>query len=128
MAKTDKRILYVEDNVDSRDVMRLLLCQEGFEVVTAASVAEALCLARTQRFHLYILDNWFEQGSGVELCRQIRRFDPHTPILFCSGVAANSEIRKALDCGAQAYMVKPVDFDRLPQLLATLLHQTPAEP
>lgn len=128
MAETDKRILYVEDDVDSRDMMRLLLRQDGFEVVTAASIAEALSLAMTQRFHLYILDNWFEQGSGIELCRQIRRFDRQTPILFCSGVASNSEIHKALDCGAQAYMVKPVDFDRLPQLLATLLHQTPAKP
>ena len=127
MVENNKRILYVEDDVDSRDVMRLLLHEEGFEVVTAASVAEALSLARTQRFHLYILDNWFEQGSGVELCRQIRRFDRRTPILFCSGVASNSEIHEALDCGAQAYMVKPVDFDRLPQLIATLLLQTPAE-
>src|SRR3954469_23012962 len=121
MAETNKRILYVEDDEDSRELMRLLLNQTGYEVVTAASVPDALIQARTQRFHLYILDNWLGQSSGIELCRQIRRFDPHTPIVFCSGAAQPSDFGQAIESGAQAYFVKPLDFDRLLQTTASLL-------
>ena len=120
MPGTRKRILYVKDNADFRDMIRLLLKQEGHEIVTASSVADALELAETRQFDLYILDNWFEQGSGLDLCRQIRRFDSQTPIFFCSGVGQESEIQEALASGAQAYLVKPTNFDRLLQLIAAL--------
>lgn len=69
MSETKKLILYVEDDKDSRDVMGLLLSQVGYEVVTAGSVSDAFEMAGTHRFDLYILDNWFEEGSGLELCR-----------------------------------------------------------
>jgi DNA-binding response OmpR family regulator len=127
MAETNKRILYVEDDEDSRELMRLVLSEAGYEVVTAASGADALIQARPQRFHLYIFDNGLEQSSGIELCRQIRGFDPHTPIVFCSGVAQPSDFGRAIESGAQAYFVKPLDFDKLLKTAVALLNSPSAK-
>src|SRR5262249_5781742 len=79
-----------------------------------------LRLARRGYFDLYILDNWLPDGSGIGLCRNIREFDPHTPILFYSAAAYEYDIQEALRSGAQAYLVKPVKFDDLERAVARL--------
>lgn len=80
-------------------------------MVGASSVAEGLELAKTQDFDLYLLDYVFADGTGRELCEQIREFDRETPILFFSGSHPNV-YREALSCGAQGFVVKP-DIDGL---------------
>jgi two-component system, NarL family, response regulator DevR len=72
------------------------------------------------RIEAYGLDNWLPDGSGVELCRVIRAFDPNIPILFYSAVAYDRDIKEALLSGAQAYLVKPVSLDDLEQEVARL--------
>lgn len=101
------RILYVEDNSDTLELVSLVLRQNDFEVVTVANPEEAIQLAQTERFDLYILDNWMEGMSGVELCTRLRKFDSATPILFFSGAAFESDKQNALACGAQRYLTKP---------------------
>ena len=76
---------------------------------TEVAPAEALELIARGRFDLYLLDNWLPGGSGVELCREIRRSDPSTPIVFYSGAGLDFEREEALAAGAQAYLVKPGD-------------------
>jgi two-component system, NarL family, response regulator DevR len=66
------------------------------------------------------LDNWLPDGTGVELCRLIREFDPHNPILFYSAAGYARDIEDALSAGAQAYLVKPVSLDELKQAVAQL--------
>ena len=75
-------------------------------------------LARRGYFDLYILDNLLPDGSGVDLCRRIRGFDPHTPILFYSACAYPRDLQAAFSAGAQEYLVKPVSFDNLTQAVA----------
>jgi len=101
------RILYLEDDPDSRQLIVVLLGQLGYEVVSAATLVEGLRLASTQHFELIILDNWLEVGSGIEACREIRTFNKQTPILFYSAAAYDSDIENAMSAGAQAYVVKP---------------------
>ena len=67
------------------------------------------------------LDNWLLDRSGVELCRAIREFDPHTPILFYSAAAYAHDIREAISAGAQRYLVKPVIPDELRQAVTQLI-------
>jgi DNA-binding response OmpR family regulator len=73
----------------------------------------ALLLARSNKFDLYMIDNWMPGGSGVDLCKKLREFDSHTPILFYSGAAHDRDKQEALSSGAQAYLTKPVDNDEL---------------
>ena len=115
-----KNILLVEDDQDSCEALAELLGQQGHKAVTAYTVDEGLQLSRSGGFDLLILDNWFRVGSGIQLCRQIRMFDPETPILFYSAAAYETDIREGLDAGANEYIVKP-DFEQFQQAVNRLL-------
>ena len=101
-----KRILCVEDDEDTRDMMHFLLGEYGYEPVITASVSDALERARSGGLALCILDHWITQGNGIELCRQIRAFDSTTPIMFYSGAGYQADIQKGLDAGAQRQRVE----------------------
>ncbi|HEX8844152.1 MAG TPA: response regulator [Pyrinomonadaceae bacterium] len=102
-----RHILCVDDDDDTCFMLSHLLAGEGFEAKTAASVDEALKLARKESFNMYILDEWFPRGTGTSLCRKIREFDPHTPIIIYSGAAFETEQQEALHAGANAFVPKP---------------------
>ncbi len=103
-------------------MMRVLLGEYGYEPVIAASVSDALESARSGGLALCILDHWITEGNGIELCRQIRAFDPATPIMFYSGAGYQADIQKGLAAGAQAYLVKP-DFERLRPTIDQLIDE-----
>src|SRR5882724_1207319 len=109
------RILCVDDDKDTRDMMTALLGLEGYEVVQARSVADGLALAVSDNLDLILLDWVFADGTGIELCKMIRRTSAAAPILFYSGMALKDDIDNALSAGAQGFMVKPVDFEVLLQ-------------
>jgi DNA-binding response OmpR family regulator len=117
-----KRILLVDDEVDARDLAELILAE--YKLIYARDFGDGLRLARQRYFDLYILDNWLPDGSGAELCRLIRAFDPHTPILFCSAADSARDIREAMRAGAQEYLVKPVSSDEFRRAVARLLSST----
>jgi DNA-binding response OmpR family regulator len=85
----------------------MLLEIEGFEVVCAEDVAQAMSLAKKDNFDLYLLDTWTTGLAGDALCEKLRAFDSTTPILFYSGAAFESDISRAMAAGAQGYIVKP---------------------
>jgi two-component system OmpR family response regulator len=117
-------ILYVEDDPDTRELVALVLGQESHQVMLAKSMDEALLLARLMRFDLYILDNWMPGGSGIELCRRLREFDPVTPVLFYSGAAHDVDKIEALATGAQAYLTKPAHNEDLVEVVSRLISQS----
>jgi DNA-binding response OmpR family regulator len=122
MANLDRersRILLVEDQEDSSEIAAYNL--EEYDLFYARDFDEGLRLAQHGYFDLYILDNWLPDRSGVELCRFIREFDPHTPILFYSAAAYARDIRDALRAGAQEYLVKPINFEELKRSVSDLL-------
>ncbi len=107
MQPTKRRILCVDDDEDICAMLVQLLGQENYEVTAVKTVSEGLKLARAESFNLYILDEWFPREAGLGLCRKIREFDPHTPIIFYSGAAFNSDKDEALYVGAQVFVAKP---------------------
>ena len=117
-----KRILCVEDDEDTGDMMRVLLGEYGYEAVIAASVSDALESVRSGGLALCIVDHWLTESNGIELCQQIRTFDLDTPIMFYSGAGYRVDIQKGLDAGAQAYLVKP-DFDHLKPTIDRLIDE-----
>jgi DNA-binding response OmpR family regulator len=113
-----KRILLVDDHEDCWEMLALNLKEHS--LICARNFGEGLRLARQRYFDLYILDNWLPGGSGVELCRVIRGFDPYTPILFYSAAAYKHDKEEALRAGAQEYLVKPVRFGDMTQAVEQL--------
>jgi DNA-binding response OmpR family regulator len=114
-----RRILLVDDDEDTRDLAALTLAE--YTLICARDFSEGLRLAHMRYFDLYILDNWLPDGSGVELCHNIREFDPYTPILFNSAAAYARDIREAIRAGAQSYLVKPTLPDELRLAVAQLV-------
>ncbi|MBI3653023.1 MAG: response regulator [Acidobacteria bacterium] len=114
-----KRILYVDDDVDSADLLRFYF--PTLEMVHAATVAEGLRLAKTENFAVYLFDVQLYDGTGIELCKQVRAFDPQTPILFLSADARHEIRDRALQSGAQSFITKPFNLEELKNLLTTLL-------
>ena len=114
-----KRILLVEDHIDNWELVEFNL--EEYIVICARDFREGMRLARQRYFDLYILDNWLPDRSGVELCRQIREFDPHTPVLFYSAAGYARDTLEAMRAGAQGYLVKPVSFCELRQAVTQLI-------
>jgi len=121
MDSADSRILLVEDHQDTREFLEVLLAQSKYEVKTASTINEALELADAQSFGLFIFDSILPDGSGVDLCRLVRKFNEKTPIIFYSGLAYEADIDNALRAGAQAYLVKPVDLTELMELIKKLI-------
>ena len=115
------RVLYIEDHEDTRELVTLVLEQKSFEVVTGATIASGVELAESEEFDLYLLDSWLPDGSGLDLCKQIRKFDKATPILFYSAAAYEADRELALNSGAQAYLVKPSHPSELARMVCSLI-------
>jgi len=118
-----KHILLVEDTKDMWELVALTLAE--YRLTFARNFDDGLHLAWQGYFDLYILDNWLPDSSGVELCRIIRKFDPHTPVLFYSACAYPRDLQAAYSAGAQAYLVKPVSSGKLKRAVARLTSVPP---
>ena len=106
-------ILYVEDDEDNRELLQFMFKNAGYELKTCQTGEEALAVARQERISAYILDNWLGDMTGINLCREIRTFDCETPIIFFSGVCFPKDRNAGLTAGAQSYLVKPDDLDKV---------------
>lgn len=93
-----------------------------YEVSYASTMAEGLASLRQRQYDLVIVDWYYEDGTGVALCRQIREFDQTTPILFYSGETRLASKEAARQAGAQMYLVKPDDLTWLVETIERLVH------
>ncbi len=106
-----RRILYAEDNEDSRELVSVQCELSGIKVVTAQTVGEAWRTAQNEFFNLYLLDSRFPDGDGLDLCRRLRSLAPLSPILFYSGDAYEAHKQNGLAAGANGYLTKPYMAD-----------------
>jgi len=119
--RNSPRVLYIEDHEDTRELVTLVLEQNCYEVVTGSTIKSGVDLAVSQHFDLYLLDSWLPDGSGLDLCKQIREFDRVTPIIFYSAAAYETDRDLALDSGAQAYLVKPSQPSEICDVVSSLI-------
>lgn len=106
MQPPKRRVLCVEDNADVCEMLSLLLRSKGYDTAAATTVADALRLAG-EGFDLFILDKIEGRSIGLELCRELRRRNPDTPIIIYSADAFEHHHREAFEAGATEYVNKP---------------------
>lgn len=123
MPYPNRRILFVDDHQDTHAMLSTLLGRSGHDVVGVDNPLSALVFARDQAFDLVILDKLFTNGTGIDLCRRIREFDPFTPIVFFSGDGREAARYESINAGAQAYVTKP-DIEGLLSIVNSLLKST----
>ena len=112
-------ILYVEDNADSRVLIKRILNAEGFEVVFAENALEALALADNRKIDLILMDINLPDVDGYQLTAQLRRLPSmkRVPILAMTANVMKGDRERSLEAGCDGYIQKPVDVDTLPQQL-----------
>ena len=111
----EMRILLVEDHPESRRTLQRLIERRGHEVVAVGSAEEAELELRKQPFSFLILDWMLPGKSGVELCQELRAA-PNGEELFILLVTARDDaqdLERALEAGANDYLIKPLDPARL---------------
>jgi DNA-binding response OmpR family regulator len=123
MENAARQILFVEDTSDTRNLVEFSLQQDGFTVTCAQTAEEGLALARANSYALILLDIGLPDKDGLELCREIRRFDQQTPILFYTAFAELLDEKEAVKAGAQGWLRKPEDTARLGQVARELIEK-----
>ena len=122
MSEIKCRILYVDDHEDSSEMFKLVLSESDYEVHTARTIDEAIQIAKTHEFDLYVLDKRLPDGSGMDLCRVLNQLTPGVPCIFYSGDAYEIQRQEALAAGADAYIPKP-DVEALIETVHKLLSE-----
>lgn len=120
-------ILVVDDDRDILELLREALVHHGYGVATAASAEAALEVARERRVDLVLCDLYLEGMSGLQFTQAICRMHPHLPVIVITAWADLEASRQALEAGASDFVTKPIEFARLPYILANNLQRKKIE-
>jgi len=109
-------VLVVDDDSMTRNVIADILRDEGIATQGAESFRTAAASFASGKFDAVILDNQLGDGTGIELCRQIREIDQAVTIFLFAG--ASEAVRlEALECGITEVLQKPYDLSKLAYLV-----------
>jgi len=113
MSEPRRRVLLVEDNVDSAELLAELLRAKGLEVVIAHSPTAALDLVATFSPEVVLLDVGLPEMTGYELARRIRQSGATCRLIAVTGYGDPDSRSRSRDAGFAAHLVKPVTVDRI---------------
>jgi len=106
---TRTRILVVDDEEDIRELVRLNLAKESFEILDCESGEQALSLSRAKQPDLIVLDLMLPGIDGLEVCKRLKA-DPKTaaiPVVILTAKGEEADVVAGLEIGAEDYVVKP---------------------
>ena len=116
-----QRVLIVDDNYDSADSLAMLLQITGNETFLAHDGVEALAAVEKYRPEVMLLDIGLPKLDGHEVCRRVREkpYGRDIVIIALTGWGQEDDRRKSEEAGFNGHLVKPVDYDRLLEILET---------
>ncbi len=117
---TEKRVLVVDDEPLNCDMLQEFLEGQGYRVEVALSGSEALEISRKERPHLVLLDVNMPGKSGLETLRELTANVPETQVIMLTGLHDEVLAKQAETEGARGYITKPIQPDRLLELMAKL--------
>lgn len=122
----ERRILWIEDDVQIGALVRDQLAAAGYAVVWETDGDRGFAHTINERFELIVLDLMLPSMDGLDICRCVRRDDARTPILILSAKAELQDVVLGLELGADDYLTKPFRMAELMARVATLLRRTEA--
>ncbi len=111
-------LLVIDDEESVRYSFRYVFEEDGVQVLTAGTGAEGLELVRAHSPDVVVLDIQLPDRSGLEVFQDLQALDCKRPVIFITAHGTTETAIEAMKQGAFDYLVKPVDLDRLSQLLA----------
>jgi two-component system, OmpR family, response regulator RegX3 len=127
MAATKRTVLLVEDEESITAPLSEALSREGFEPVIAGTAAEALELAGSRAPDLVLLDLGLPDGSGLDVCRELRARST-VPIIMVTARGEETDRVVGLEVGADDYVVKPFSAREVVARIRAVLRRTAAPP
>lgn len=118
-------VLYVEDDSESRLLVRRVLQAEGYSMLEAKDAADGLASAKEQRPDLILVDINLPEVDGLTLARQIKAVADlaSTPVVALTANVMRGDRERSLGAGCDGYIQKPIDVDLLPRQISGYLRK-----
>ena len=117
-------LVVVDDEQKILDVVSRFAQRAGFEVVTCSSGRDAIAFMQSRRADLALVDLRMADVDGLDVLRAIREADPGCQAVLMTGYASVETAVEAIKLGALDYVSKPLDFERLERMLATVREES----
>jgi DNA-binding response OmpR family regulator len=121
-----KKVLVVDDDVKTVELVKLYLNRDGYRVITAYNGNDALALARSSQPDLIVLDLMLPGMSGLDVCRILRK-ESDVPIIMLTALTTDDDRLAGLDLGADDYVTKPFSPRELAARVRAVLRRLPGE-
>jgi DNA-binding response OmpR family regulator len=120
------KVLVIDDDPAITDMLELVLPGQGFSVISANSGLAGVEAAKKSDPDVIVLDLMMPEIDGWQVCKIIRGFS-NVPILVLSAVVDAGSVARAMNAGANEYLVKPAPLNKLTTCLRRLLEERPAK-
>ena len=122
MVRHTYRILLVDDDVSSLEVLGEVLKRAGYEIFSAENGYEALKIIQGDSIDLAILDYELPDTTGLELLQQIKPMQPSVPVIIMSGNLSQNIRLDVFEAGAYTFIPKPINLRQFQQFVAQALN------
>jgi two-component system cell cycle response regulator DivK len=125
MTEETRTILYVEDNLDNRNLVKRILEAAGYQFLGTDNAADGIALARLHQPDLILVDINMPDVDGLTMTQELKadaQFEK-TPIIAITANVMRGDRERTLTAGCDDYIQKPIDVDHLPRQIAQFLHQ-----
>jgi len=127
MSESSRLVMVVDGDAGVRREVRSACEQDGYQVLEAESGADALKLHTSAHPNVALLEVSLPDGSGYDVCRELRRTDPSTPVIMMSPRSEEIDVVVALEIGADDYVTKPLRLRELAARVAAHLRRARME-
>jgi two-component system cell cycle response regulator DivK len=119
------KILYIEDNIENRTLVKRVLEAEGYVVLEADDGSSGLRMIEEEIPALILMDINLPEIDGYEVTTQLRQMEilDNVPIVALTANVLKGDRERSLDAGCDGYIQKPIDVDLLPAQIAAFLRQ-----
>ncbi len=121
-----KKVLVVDDDIKTVELVKLYLNRDGYRVLTANNGNDALQIARENHPELIVLDLMLPGISGLDVCRTLRA-ESDVPIIMLTALTTDDDRLTGLDLGADDYVTKPFSPRELAARVRAVLRRLPGE-
>lgn len=121
-----KKVLVVDDDVKTVELVKLYLNRDGYRVITAYNGIDALQIARESHPDLIVLDLMLPGMNGLDICRTLRA-ESEVPIIMLTALTTDDDRLTGLDLGADDYVTKPFSPRELAARVRAVLRRLPGE-
>lgn len=120
-------VLYIEDNVDNRKLVRRVLEVEGYALFEAQNAEQALQALQDEAIDLILMDINMPEIDGYTLTSKIKSMEhfAHLPIIAVTANVMRGDRERSLEAGCDGYIQKPIDIDTLSQQIDRFLTRNP---